>query len=65
MGGDSSVPLEESEGSGMPTEKELDRAFETAIQWDEAFRAWFLSRTRHGPKYPQLVLGRQSRPSRP
>lgn len=28
----------------MPSEKELDRAFETAIQTNEAFRAWFLSR---------------------
>ena len=62
MGGDSSVPIEDSGGSGMPSEKELDRAFETAIQQDEVFRAWFLSRTRHGPKYPELVLTNSRHP---
>ena len=50
MCGDSSVPVNESGGSGMPSEKELDRAFETAIQNEEAFRARFLSRTRLGQK---------------
>ena len=40
----------------MPSEKELDRAFETAIQQNGKFRAWFLSQTKHGSDYPDLVL---------
>ena len=46
----------------MPSEKELDRAFETAIQQDGPFRAWFLSQTKHGADYPDLVLTNSRHP---
>ena len=46
----------------MPSEKELDRAFETAIQQDGTFRAWFLSQTKHGADYPDRVLTNSRHP---
>lgn len=46
----------------MPTEKQLDQAFEAAIKSDGAFRAWFLSQTRQGADYPDLVLANSRHP---
>lgn len=57
-----SAPSAPIGGSGMPTEKELDRSFETAIHGNDAFRAWFLSQTTHGSNYADLVITNSRHP---
>ena len=46
----------------MPTEKQLDQAFESAVSGNGAFRQWFLGRTKLGAQYPNLVLSRSNHP---
>lgn len=46
----------------MATEKELDQALERAIADDEAFRHWFLSRTKQGAGFPNYVGSRSDHP---
>lgn len=46
----------------MPTEKELDLAFEAAVSGNEAFCQWFLSKTKFGGNHPRLVLSRSNHP---
>ena len=44
----------------MPTEKQLDLAFEQALQTDKEFLAWFVSRLKYGASYPKLHWSRSN-----
>lgn len=44
----------------MPTEKQLDVAFELAVQNDADFLAWFVGRLKHGGTYPHFHWSRSN-----
>jgi hypothetical protein len=46
----------------MPTEKELDQALEVALRDDEAFRKWFVSKTKFRGENPQHRWSRSNHP---
>ncbi|MEO5925946.1 MAG: hypothetical protein ABIR70_19155 [Bryobacteraceae bacterium] len=46
----------------MPTEKELDKALETALKSNELFREWFISRTKFKGDNPEYLWSRSDSP---
>jgi hypothetical protein len=49
-------------GKRLPGEKALDQALEKAFKRDDAFRQWFLSKTKQGAKYSCCVWSRSNYP---